>query len=114
MHHYRTNVFPPYTEEEVAKIRLGFFVGLKFFQDNGLLKRVLVRNPEDVEAMENPKAKDFTDHGLFLYRTSHQKYLAAIDDIRKDPWASCKRILERDLGKMRDDERSDNQKSGTQ
>jgi hypothetical protein len=103
MHHYRTNVIPPYTEDEIAKIRLGLFVGLKFFQDNGLLRKTFVRAPEDIETMENPMAKDFTGDGLFLYRTSHEKFLAAIGrNFNKDPHGTRTRILERDLRRLRD------------
>ena len=103
MRHYRTKVIPPHTEDEIARIRLGFFVGLKFFQDNGLLRKTFVRTPEDIETMENPVAKEFTGEGLFLYRTSHEKYLAAIgSDLNKDPYGSCTRILARDLRRLRD------------
>src|SRR5262245_11899059 len=86
VHHYRANVVPPYRDEEIERIRFGLFVGLKFFQDNGLLRKTFVQTPADIEKMQGPKVKDLTDEGIRLYRTSYQKYLEAIGrDFTKDP-----------------------------
>ena len=102
MHHYRTNVIPPYTDDEIRQIRLGMFVGIQFLQENGLLTKTFVRVPEDVDTMEPIRAGDFTDEGLLFFRTHYPKYVAARDrDFTKDPSKSVKRILERDLKKLR-------------
>jgi hypothetical protein len=102
MRHYRTNVSPPYSETELGQIRSGMFVGIMFLQENGLLTKTFVRVPEDVETMDPIRAEDFTDEGLLFFRTSYQKYLAATGrDFTKDPTKSAKRILERDLKKLR-------------
>jgi len=101
LHHYRTNVIPPYTEKEIEQIKKWAFVGYRFLQEHGFTTRKLVDTIDDVENLLF-KDKDRTDEGRLFYRSSYMKYIKAGDrDFTKDPETACKNILERDLKKIR-------------
>lgn len=99
IHEYkRTMVEPPYTLEELTRINRFSFLWYKFLQENNLTTRKLVEIPEDVEKVVL-KAKDLTTEGLLFYRDASR--FLDLRDFNVNPENRVKRILEKELGKIR-------------
>ena len=67
---------PLYTFDQVI-YRL--YVPVKFFQDNGLLKRELVDGPESITEDFELRKSDLTELGYEVFRVAHSKWLGALD-----------------------------------
>lgn len=95
----RTNVEPPYTEDELKKIEYFHYLYLKFMQDNGMFTRHIVDRQEDLKNIVIHE-RDLTDEGAFFDR-NFDRFLD-LTDFNVDPNKRVKNILEKGLKEMRE------------
>jgi len=82
----------------IAKAIVGYT--LKFFQDNGLTKRIICSTAPDIADDLWVYLRDITPEGLEFYRTGQRKWLKRFErDMHADP--SDVRVMEKALAEMR-------------
>ena len=97
LNQYRFNAIPPFSSEEIEKMKHAWYLYYKFFQDNGLTTRTLVNSPEDIEHLVI-KAGDFNAQGeeIDRFNNAFGRYSDAIDR-GTAPEKAVHNILERTL-----------------
>lgn len=91
----------PYTLEDA---REEFWALFSFLQDQGLVRRRIVRSRSEITPTTELLAGDLTDEGVELIRTGYQRWLAALDRAgpqKRREKANDVRILERSLALIR-------------
>jgi|SRR3989344_3338859 len=94
----RSNVVPPYTDEELKKILAFRYLWYKFFQENNLTTRQLVDRLEDAERVVL-KVKDLTEEGMVFWRNA-ERFLN-LQDFNVNPEDRVKEILVKELQQLR-------------
>jgi hypothetical protein len=95
----RTNVEPPYTNEELKKIFYFDYLYIKFLQENNLTTHKLIEKEEDMESL-TLKFGDLNEEGVFFDRNM-SKFLD-LKDFNVDPHGRVEKILVKGLREMRD------------
>ena len=76
--HLRTRYSPPWSEARINNYKFGWFLAVKFMQDNKMLIKKTITSPDDIDNF-NLQRKDLTEEGLHFFRTTYQNYLKALD-----------------------------------
>jgi hypothetical protein len=94
-----TNVFPPYTEDELAQLLKHDYALVMFFQESGLLNKNFINRIEDVKNVII-KESDFTNEGLeFYFYVVYKK--GDMKNFWVDPEKRVNRVFVKALEKMR-------------
>lgn len=99
LRHIRTGYIPPLSKERVEELRYGWFLGIKFLEENGYYVGKKIISPEDLEAFEL-KMGDLTKKGFVFFGTTFQNYWKALDR-GTSPEKALKNILEKSYNNVK-------------